>query len=66
VTFSIEVSDDNSTFYRRTDGAAEIINLSTTAQAGEIFLPVRDQQALRAPGGDLRRRRLDPDDHLSG
>lgn len=40
VTFSLEHSDDNSTFYRRTDGAAEIINLSTTAQSGEIVLPI--------------------------
>lgn len=40
VTFSLEHSDDNSTFYRRTDGASEVITLSTTAQAGEIVLPI--------------------------
>lgn len=48
VTFSIEHSDDNSTFYRLTDGAAEIVNLSTTAQAAEIFLPiVTDKRYIR-------------------
>ena len=41
VTFSIEHSDDNSTFYALTSGASDIINLSTTAQAGEIFMPFR-------------------------
>lgn len=38
-TFSLEHSDDNSTFYAMSSGAADIINLSTTAQAGEIFIP---------------------------
>jgi hypothetical protein len=41
VTFTIEHSDDNSTFYTRSSAAAEVINLSTTAQAGEIFIPFR-------------------------
>lgn len=41
VTFSIEHSTDNSTFYTLTSGAADVINLSTTAQTGEIFLPFR-------------------------
>lgn len=41
VTFSVEHSDDNSTFYALSSGAADIVNLSTTAQAGEIFLPIR-------------------------
>lgn len=39
VTFSIEHSDDNSTFYTLTSGAAQVVNLSTTAQSGEIALP---------------------------
>jgi hypothetical protein len=41
VTFTIEHSDDNSTFYTLASAAAQVINLSTTAQAGEIFLPFR-------------------------
>ena len=40
VTFSIEHSDDNATFYTLTSGASDIINLSTTAQSGELFFPV--------------------------
>lgn len=40
VTFSIENSPDNSNWYRRTDGAEQVIALSTTAQAGEIVLPI--------------------------
>jgi len=39
VTFSIDESDDNSTFYQKTVDAFDAITLSTTAQAGEIFLP---------------------------
>ncbi|HNP72990.1 MAG TPA: hypothetical protein PLO33_10815 [Kouleothrix sp.] len=39
VTFSIEHSDDNSTYYATASGAADVVNLSTTAQAGEIFIP---------------------------
>lgn len=41
VTFSIEHSDDNSTYYTLSSAAADVINLSTTAQAGEIFMPIR-------------------------
>jgi hypothetical protein len=39
VTFSIEHSDDNSTFYAHTSGAADAISLSTTAKVGRLFLP---------------------------
>ncbi|HEY1011352.1 MAG TPA: hypothetical protein VGE07_01525 [Herpetosiphonaceae bacterium] len=38
-TFSIEHSDDNSTWYALASGAAFVVNLSTTAQAGETFIP---------------------------
>lgn len=38
-TFSLEHSDDNSTFFAMSSGAANIINLSTTAQSGEIHIP---------------------------
>jgi hypothetical protein len=38
-TFSIDHSDDNSTFYQTASGAADVVTLSTTAQAGEIFIP---------------------------
>src|SRR5207244_2828139 len=41
VTFSPDHSDDDSTYYALTSGASDVINLSTTAQQGEIFLPVR-------------------------
>src|SRR5688500_18306314 len=41
VTFSIDHSDDDSTFYALSSGAADVVNLSTTAQTGEIFLPFR-------------------------
>lgn len=41
VTFSIEHSSDNSTFFALASGAADVINLSTTAQVGEIFIPFR-------------------------
>lgn len=44
VTFSVEHSDDNSTFYTVASGAADIINLSTTAQAGEIYIPFRTKK----------------------
>jgi hypothetical protein len=36
VTFSIEHSDDNATFYALTSAAADVINLSTVAAAGVI------------------------------
>jgi hypothetical protein len=39
VTFSVEHSDDNSTYYAMSSGAADVITLSTTAQAGEQFIP---------------------------
>lgn len=38
-TFSIDHSDDNNTFYALSSGAADVVTLSTTAQAGEIFIP---------------------------
>src|SRR5689334_8688720 len=38
-TFTVEHSDDNSTFYLLASGASDVITLSTTAQAGEIFIP---------------------------
>jgi hypothetical protein len=38
-TFSIEHSDDNSTFYALSSGASAVVTLSTTAQAGEIHIP---------------------------
>jgi len=43
-TFSIDHSDDDSTYYALTSGAADVVNLSTTAQAGEIFLPFRTRK----------------------
>jgi hypothetical protein len=39
VTFSVEHSDDNATFYAMASGAADALTLSTTAQAGEITIP---------------------------
>lgn len=39
-TFTIDHSDDNSTFYLHTSGAADVITLSTTAQTGEIYIPI--------------------------
>jgi hypothetical protein len=38
-TFAVEHSDDNATFFALSSGAADIVNLSTTAQAGEIYIP---------------------------
>jgi hypothetical protein len=38
VTFSVEHSDDNSTYYALSSGASAIVTLSTTAQAGEIHI----------------------------
>ena len=37
-TFSVEHSDDNSTFYALSSGAADVVTLSTTAQAGEVHI----------------------------
>lgn len=40
VTFSVDVSSDNSTWYTAEfQGVAEALTLSTTAQSGEIYLP---------------------------
>lgn len=39
VAFTIEHSDDNSTFYTLSSNAEYNLALSTTAQSGEIFLP---------------------------
>lgn len=39
VTFSIEHSDDNAVFVALASGAADKITLTTTDQAGEIFIP---------------------------
>jgi len=41
VTFSVEHSDDNSTWFALSSGASDVITLSTTAQAGEQFIPFR-------------------------
>jgi hypothetical protein len=40
VTFSVDESADNSTWFAKTNDAADVVNLSTTAQAGEIFIPI--------------------------
>lgn len=48
VTFSVEHSDDDSTYYALSSGAADVINLTTTAAAGEIFIPFRtDKRYVR-------------------
>jgi hypothetical protein len=39
VVFSIDESSDNSTWYAAASGAENTIALSTTAQAGRIFIP---------------------------
>jgi hypothetical protein len=44
-TFTVEHSDDNSTWYALASGAADAITLTTTAQAGEIFIPFRTAKA---------------------
>ena len=38
-TFTVEESTDNSNWYTAASAAENVINLSTTAQAGRIFLP---------------------------
>lgn len=38
-TFTVEHSDDNTNWYTVASGAADVITLSTTAQAGEQFVP---------------------------
>lgn len=40
VAFSIDHSDDNSSWNQLTTGVENNIALSTTAQSGEIFLPI--------------------------
>jgi hypothetical protein len=48
VTFTIEHSDDNSTFYLLASGADQVITLTTTAQHGQIFIPiVTDKKYVR-------------------
>jgi hypothetical protein len=39
LVWSVEESDDNGTFYANKSKAADVVTLSTTAQAGEVFLP---------------------------
>lgn len=39
VTFSIDHSSDNSTFYACASGAKDAITLTTTAASGQIFIP---------------------------
>src|SRR4051812_20941583 len=39
VTFTVEHSTDNSNWYTVASGAADVVNLSTTAQTGEIRIP---------------------------
>lgn len=38
--FSIEHSDDNSTFYALSSGAADTVALATAAKSGELFIPI--------------------------
>jgi hypothetical protein len=38
VTFGIDVSADNSTWYSDFIAADQVVNLSTTAQSGEVYL----------------------------
>jgi hypothetical protein len=40
ITYKIQHSADNSTWYDHSSGAKDIITTSTTAQAGEIFIPI--------------------------
>lgn len=40
VTFSIDHSENNSDWYAHSSGAADALALSTTAQAGTIYLPI--------------------------
>lgn len=39
VTFSVEQSSDDSTYYTLSSAAAQVITLSTTAQSGQIDIP---------------------------
>lgn len=48
VTFSIEHSADNSTWYACSSGAADVITATATAQAGEVNIPfVTDKRYVR-------------------
>ncbi len=40
VTFSVDGSDDNSTFNNIANAADQTVNLSTTVQTGVIYIPV--------------------------
>lgn len=44
VTFQVDESADNSTFFGKTVDNKDVVTLSTTAQAGEIFLPIETSQ----------------------
>ena len=41
ITFSVEHSDDNSTWFALSSGAADVITLTTAALVGEQFIPIR-------------------------
>lgn len=38
-TFSVEHSNDGATWFALASGAKDVVNLSTTAQSGEVFVP---------------------------
>jgi Bbp16 len=40
LTFEVQESADNSTFVKLTQVSESVITLSTTAQSGEIFIPI--------------------------
>lgn len=40
LTFEVQESSDNSTFVKLTQVSESVITLSTTAQAGELFIPI--------------------------
>lgn len=40
LTFEVQESSDNSTFVKLTQVSESVITLSTTAQSGEIFIPI--------------------------
>lgn len=46
VTFSVDVSPDaGSTWYQKTVDNEDVVNLTTTAKTGEIFLPIETGDA---------------------
>ncbi len=45
VAFEVQHSDDNSTWFQLAVDAYDVVNLSPTAQAGEIFIPLRTARA---------------------